>query len=150
VLLVGVEDSTGSLLAAGLDAEWLRHRIYERVDIAPLVEERMVDGVRLLVVFVAESREPIEDSHGKLRWRVGGTASRSIVPSGGCVVRTVPARTRWRLPPNVPCSTSHRARLRSLAEICGTQWMATTRARLVGRILNFCGGLACFFDLTDD
>lgn len=72
VLLVGVEDSTGSLLGAGLDAEWLRHRIYERVDIAPLVEERFVDGVRLLVLFVAESRDPVEDPDGKLRWRVGG------------------------------------------------------------------------------
>lgn len=71
VLLVGVEDSTGNLLGAGLDAEWLRHRIYERVDIAPLVEERIVDGVRVIVIFVAESREPVEDADGNLRWRVG-------------------------------------------------------------------------------
>ena len=70
-LIVGVEDRTGDLLGTSLDQDWLRHRIYERVDIAPVVEERTVAGVRLLVVYVAAAREPIEDTSGRIRWRVG-------------------------------------------------------------------------------
>lgn len=70
-LIVGVEDRTGDLLGTGLDQEWLRHRIYERVDIAPVVEERTVKGVRLLVLYIAAAREPIEDTAGRIRWRVG-------------------------------------------------------------------------------
>ncbi|MGH8909612.1 MAG: DUF5635 domain-containing protein [Egibacteraceae bacterium] len=71
-LLVGVDDETGALLGAALEEEWLRHRIYERVDVAPAIEARVVDGVRLLVLYVAEAREPVEHIDGKLRWRAGG------------------------------------------------------------------------------
>lgn len=71
-LLVGVEDRTGQLLGAALDAEWLRHRVYEHVGVAPAVEEIRVDGIRLLVLYVAEAREPVEDLDGRLRWRTGG------------------------------------------------------------------------------
>ncbi|MFC0008086.1 DUF5635 domain-containing protein [Micromonospora siamensis] len=71
-LLVGVEDRTGQLLGAGLDAEWLRHRVYEHVGVASAVEERRVEGVRLLVLYVAEAREPVEDLNGRIRWRTGG------------------------------------------------------------------------------
>lgn len=72
-LVVGVEDKTGSLLGAGMDVDWLRHRIYQRVDVAPAIEERFVRGVRLLVVLVAEAREPVEDPDGRLVWRTGAT-----------------------------------------------------------------------------
>lgn len=72
-LIVGVEDSTGALLGTELDAEWLRQRIYQRVDVAPAVESVEVAGTRLLIVYVAASREPVEDQDGKLRWRTGGT-----------------------------------------------------------------------------
>lgn len=71
-LVVGVEDATGSLLGTALDHEWLRHRIWERVDIAPVVEPRDVSGFRLLVLLVAEAREPVEDISGRIRWRTGG------------------------------------------------------------------------------
>ena len=71
-LVVGVEDTTGALLGTLLDVEWLRHRIWERVDIAPLVQARLVSGVRLLVLLVAEAREPVEDTAGRIRWRIGG------------------------------------------------------------------------------
>ncbi len=71
-LLVGVENATGALLGAVLDEEWLRHRIYERVDLAPAVEPITIDGVRLLAIYVAEAREPVEGTDGKLRWRTGG------------------------------------------------------------------------------
>lgn len=70
-LVVGVDDTTGALLGAVLDAEWLRHRIYERVDIAPVVEPIETAGVRLLVVYVAAAREPVENTNGQLRWRTG-------------------------------------------------------------------------------
>lgn len=71
-LVVGVEDSTGALLGTELDAEWLRQRIYQRVDVAPAVEQVDVAGTRLLVLYVASAREPVEDQDGKLRWRTGG------------------------------------------------------------------------------
>lgn len=71
-LIVGVEDSTGRFLGAALEEDWLRHRIYERVGIAPAVEAITVDGMRLLVVYVAEAREPVEDLRGRIRWRAGG------------------------------------------------------------------------------
>jgi ATP-dependent DNA helicase RecG len=70
-LVLGVDDRTGELLGTALDAEWLRHRIYQAVDLAPVVEERTVVGARLLVLLVAGAREPVEDTSGRLRWRVG-------------------------------------------------------------------------------
>lgn len=72
-LIVGVEDSTGALLGAALDPDWLRQRVYQRVEVAPAVEETVVAGSRLLVVYVAQAREPVEDQDGKLRWRTGGS-----------------------------------------------------------------------------
>lgn len=74
-LIVGVEDATGSLLGTALDPEWLRHRIWERVEVAPAVEERTVNGMRLLALYVAEAREPVEDTAGRLRWRTGGAST---------------------------------------------------------------------------
>jgi ATP-dependent DNA helicase RecG len=70
-LILGVEDGSWQVLGTRLDADWLRHRIYQLSDIAPAVEERRVAGQRVLVVFVAESPEPVEDPDGKIRWRVG-------------------------------------------------------------------------------
>lgn len=70
-LIVGVDNATGDLLGTALDAEWLRHSIYQRVDVAPSVEERVVEGVRLLVLYVAVAREPVEDTGNRVRWRVG-------------------------------------------------------------------------------
>lgn len=70
-LVVGVENKSGDLLGTNLDREWLRHAIYTRVDLAPLVEVRELNGVRLLVVHVAPAAEPVEDTHGQIRWRVG-------------------------------------------------------------------------------
>lgn len=70
-LIVGVADRTGDLLGTELDAEWLRHAIYQRIDLAPLVEVRQERGIRLLVLLVPEAREPVEDTSDRLRWRVG-------------------------------------------------------------------------------
>lgn len=75
VLIVGVDDKTSSLLGASMDSEWLRQRIYRLVDIAPVIEERRVQGVRLLIVLVAQSREPVEDRNGRVRWRVGDSCA---------------------------------------------------------------------------
>ncbi|MDQ2875050.1 MAG: DUF5635 domain-containing protein [Actinomycetota bacterium] len=71
-LVVGVEDRSGRLLGAALDADWLRHRVYEHVGVAPAVEERAVQGIRLLVLYVAQASEPVEDVSGRIRWRTGG------------------------------------------------------------------------------
>lgn len=71
-IVVGVEDRSGRLLGAALDAEWLRHRVYEHVSVAPAVAERVIQGIRLLVLYVAQASEPIEDVSGRIRWRTGG------------------------------------------------------------------------------
>lgn len=70
-LIVGVDNATGDLLGTALDPEWLRHSIYQRVDVAPSVEDRVVEGVRLLVLYVSAAREPVEDTGNRVRWRVG-------------------------------------------------------------------------------
>jgi ATP-dependent DNA helicase RecG len=69
-LILGIADGLWHVLGTGLDADWLRHRIYQLADVAPAVEEREVAGQRVLVIFVAESPEPVEDPDGKIRWRV--------------------------------------------------------------------------------
>ncbi|WP_257181658.1 DUF5635 domain-containing protein [Corynebacterium cystitidis] len=70
-LIVGVEDTTGRLLGTQLDVDWLRQAIYSRVGVAPDIEEVVVEGLRLLIVLIAEAPEPVEDSSGRLWWRVG-------------------------------------------------------------------------------
>ena len=70
-LVVGVKNRSGDLLGTNLDRDWLRHAIYTRVDLAPLVEVREINGVRLLIVHVAPAAEPVEDTQGRIRWRVG-------------------------------------------------------------------------------
>jgi ATP-dependent DNA helicase RecG len=69
-LVVGIEDGSWQVLGTELDAEWLRHRIYELVDVAPAVEERQLEQGRVLVILVAEASEPVENRNGQLRWRV--------------------------------------------------------------------------------
>ena len=69
-LILGVDDKTLQVLGTELDAGWLRQRIYSAVDIAPFIEERHLNGQRLLVLYVAESSEPVPDTGGNLRWRV--------------------------------------------------------------------------------
>lgn len=71
-IVVGVDDRSGRLLGAALDADWVRHRVYELVDVAPSVEERSVQGARLLVLYVAQANEPVEGVDGRIRWRTGG------------------------------------------------------------------------------
>ncbi|MGC0145073.1 DUF5635 domain-containing protein [Pseudactinotalea sp. Z1732] len=70
-LIIGIENKTGDLLGTELDAEWLRQQIYRRVDLAPDVVVRYEQGIRLLVIYVPEAREPVEDTSDRLRWRVG-------------------------------------------------------------------------------
>lgn len=70
-LILGVSDR-GEAIGAETDRDWLHQRIHERVDLAPAVDERqLADGTRVLVILVAESRDPVEDADGRLRWRVG-------------------------------------------------------------------------------
>jgi ATP-dependent DNA helicase RecG len=74
-LVVGVADD-GTVIGAASDRDWLRQRVHERVEVAPAVEERLLPGgQRLLVLLVAEAREPVENIGGQLRWRVGATCA---------------------------------------------------------------------------
>lgn len=69
-LIVGVADD-GTLIGTQLDAEWLRHRIYEHsgrlltADVIPVE----VGGVRLLLIIAPEAVEPIRIDK-KITWRV--------------------------------------------------------------------------------
>lgn len=74
-IVVGVEDRSGRLLGAALDTDWLRHRVYEYVGVAPAVKERVIQGIRLLVLYVAQASEPVEDVSGRIRWRTGGNCT---------------------------------------------------------------------------
>ena len=75
VLVLGVEDGTGVVLGTELNTDWLRQRIHQAVDVAPDIEVRHVGGQRVLVLYVAESREPVPDTSGRLRWRVGDSCA---------------------------------------------------------------------------
>lgn len=70
-LILGIDDRTRQVLGTELDVDWLRHYIWTKVDIAPAVEERQVSGQRVLLILVAESAEPVEDTSNRIRWRVG-------------------------------------------------------------------------------
>ncbi len=74
-LILGVEDSTGVILGTELDADWLRQRIHQAIDVAPDIEVATVSGMRVLVLYVAEAREPVEDTKGRLRWRIGDSCA---------------------------------------------------------------------------
>ena len=73
-LIIGVEDHSGDLLGTDLDVEWLRQQIYRRVEVAPEIEARVEQGIRLLVIYTAEAREPADDTSGRIRWRVGAAS----------------------------------------------------------------------------
>lgn len=70
-LILGVEDKTGQIIGTELDVDWLRQAVYSGVDVAPVIVEKHLEGQRLLVVYVAAAPEPVEDTSGRLRWRVG-------------------------------------------------------------------------------
>ena len=73
-LILGVEDSQGTVLGTELDTEWLRQRIDEAVQVAPdIVEHHLggAQGLRVLVLYVPQAKEPVYDTGNKLRGRVG-------------------------------------------------------------------------------
>ncbi|MEZ0165819.1 DUF5635 domain-containing protein [Kineococcus sp. LSe6-4] len=70
-VVLGVDDKTHDLLGTALDADFLRQRLHVLTGVAPVVEERSVRGVRVLLLLVGEADGPVEDSDHRLRWRVG-------------------------------------------------------------------------------
>ena len=70
-LLVGVADDS-TLIGTELDEEWVRRRIYDRLerrltcDVVPVE----INGVRVLAIIVPEAIEPLAVK-GRLTWRVG-------------------------------------------------------------------------------
>ncbi len=70
-LIVGVEDRTGRVIGTELGVDWLRQRINAAVSVAPDIVDTEVGGLRVLVIYVAESRDPVLNTGGRLRWRVG-------------------------------------------------------------------------------
>lgn len=70
-LIFGVEDKTGVIIGTELDIDWLRQRISNAVGVAPDIVVKQVLGQRVLVVYVAESREPVPNTGNALKWRVG-------------------------------------------------------------------------------
>lgn len=132
-LILGIDDRSGDLLGAVVDADWLRQRIFGRIDVAPWIEERIVDGIRLLILYVAEAREPVEvDS--VIRWRVGDQCqrvdraewwlrrqdvagfdpmaaattrtARDITPGSDAAARSIPPMSSEPIPPEVDSTAS--------------------------------------------
>lgn len=70
-LIVGVADD-GVLIGTNLDAEWLRHRIYELTQRLLTVDVQAADvqGTRLLIVIAPDAVEPVRYGH-RITWRVG-------------------------------------------------------------------------------
>lgn len=71
VIVLGVDDKTLGPLGTQLNTEWLRQRLDDLTGIAPVIEERHLRGIRILILLVSESPEPVEDPDHRLRWRVG-------------------------------------------------------------------------------
>lgn len=71
VLVVGIDGKTAEVLGTELDVEWLQQRIYRAVDVTADIVEQFVAGQRVLALYVAESIEPLENTQGSVRWRVG-------------------------------------------------------------------------------
>jgi ATP-dependent DNA helicase RecG len=69
-LVLGVADD-GTMLGTDLDAEWLRHRIYQLTNKLLTVDVREVSvrGIRLLVIIAPSAIEPIRWNN-KITWRV--------------------------------------------------------------------------------
>ena len=70
-VIVGVSDD-GDRIGTRLDADWLRHRIWEITShqLTIAVREAHLDGCRLLILTCIEAFAPVR-YRGKLRWRVG-------------------------------------------------------------------------------
>lgn len=70
-VILGISD-TGERIGTSLDAQWLRHRIFELTEkkLTCRIEEVDLQGCRLLVLFAAESLEPIASDDRKYYWRV--------------------------------------------------------------------------------
>jgi ATP-dependent DNA helicase RecG len=69
-VILGVADD-GALIGTSLDAEWLRHRIWQLTDgkLTIATREGDLNGSRILVLTTHEAIEPIR-FEGKLKWRL--------------------------------------------------------------------------------
>lgn len=65
-----MEDRSGRVIGTELDVDWLRDRIYRGVGVAPDIVAEQVEGLRILVIYVTEAREPVEGTGGRIRWRI--------------------------------------------------------------------------------
>ena len=70
-VIVGVADN-GQKIGTELNAEWLRHRIWELTAGSLTISARVaiIDGCRLLVLSSVETLNPVA-YRGRMRWRVG-------------------------------------------------------------------------------
>ena len=70
-IIVGVSDD-GARIGTRLNADWVRHRIWELTSrqLTVAVREASLDGCRLLILTCTEALAPVR-YRGKLRWRVG-------------------------------------------------------------------------------
>lgn len=70
-IILGLSD-TGALCGAEVDADWLRHRVYELTDrrLTVSVSEQHVRQTRLLVITAPQALEPLR-WNGRITWRVG-------------------------------------------------------------------------------
>ena len=71
VIIVGVDDATGSLIGAASEVDWLRTRLYQLTGskVAADIREASISGIRLLVITVPQAVEPVP-FNGKCRHRL--------------------------------------------------------------------------------
>ena len=97
-LILGVEDSQGTVLGTELDIEWLRQRIDEAVQVAPdIVEHHLggAQGLRVLVLYVPQAKEPVYDTGISCGGALGITVSLLTAPFGGNTVKICGNTTKW-------------------------------------------------------
>ena len=81
-LIVGIADD-GARIGTRLDADWLRHRIWELTSNKLTITARAanLDGCRILILTCVEALDPVR-YRGKLKWRVGANCV-DVDPSSG-------------------------------------------------------------------
>ena len=69
-IILGIADD-GTRIGTNLDAQWLRHRIYELTErkLTVDVREAVLDGCRILVLATGAAEDPIR-YRGRIMWRV--------------------------------------------------------------------------------
>lgn len=105
-LILGVADD-GRLTGTALDADWLRHRVYELTERSLTIDVQQVeiDGTRVLVITAPQAIEPIR-WRGRVTWRVDDNCV-EVDPATWHAKRMIRTSFDWSAQPSqVPASSA--------------------------------------------